>query len=144
MRLELSIIYDGWVLRVCTKIVFSLQTSVAQKAWTAKVTPKIYNIITGVESSESFDQCQWKWCRYWLGSVHWKSKAPHPTKAYACCRFDALKENLEENEILLQCDYSENYKNLTKSNVHTVDIHASVSARLAVIIGQKEWSTNTQ
>ena len=58
--------------------------------------------------------------------------------------FDALKENLEENEILLQCDYSKNYKNLTKSKVHTVDIRASVSARLAVIIGQKEWSTNTQ
>ena len=58
--------------------------------------------------------------------------------------FDALKENLEENEILLQRDYSKNYKNLTKSKVHTVDIRASVSTVLAVIIGQKEWSTNTQ
>ena len=54
--------------------------------------------------------------------------------------FNALKKNLEENEILVQCDYSGNYKNLatTKSIAHTLDIRVTVSSRLAVIIGQKE------
>ena len=33
--------------------------------------------------------------------------------------FNALKENLEENKILVQCDYSENYKNLAQEKIQS-------------------------
>ena len=33
--------------------------------------------------------------------------------------FNALKENLEENEILVQCDYSKNYKNLAQDQIQS-------------------------
>ena len=40
-----------------------------------------------------------------------------PRKRTQVSAFNALKENLEENEILVQCDYSENYKNLAQDKI---------------------------
>ena len=34
--------------------------------------------------------------------------------------FNALNENIEENEILVQCDYSQNYKNLAQDEIQSV------------------------
>ena len=48
--------------------------------------------------------------------------------------FNALKENLEENEILVQCDFSENYKNLAQDEIQNAYFgHSCLDLRLSSV-----------
>ena len=120
--------YDGRVLRVPTEIVLA---------------PKLAENET-LDSSESEDSEgdsqdveYYKWCRVdgkvqkvlinvnendavtdWVSSIE-NLKLHIRRKRTQVAAFNALKENLEENEILFQCDYSENYKKLAQDEIQS-------------------------
>ena len=54
----------------------------------------------------------------WVSSIE-NQKLHIRQKRMQVVEFNALKENLEENEILVKCDYSENYKNLAQDEIQS-------------------------
>ena len=86
---------------------------------------------------DSRDVQYYKWCRVdgknqkvlinvnendavadWILSIE-NLKLHIRRKRMQIAAFNTLKENLEENKILVQCDYSENYKNLAQEEIQS-------------------------
>ena len=54
----------------------------------------------------------------WVSSIE-NLKLHMRRKRTQIAAFNTLKENIEENKILFQCDYSENYKNLAQDEIQS-------------------------
>ena len=66
--------------------------------------------------SQDAEYHKWYWVTDWVSSIE-NQKLHIRRKRMQVVEFNALKENLEENEILVKCDYSENYKNLAQDEI---------------------------